>query len=90
MDRIINGMDRTLNPAVNDGPLKTLEVIKILSENSSLPLRSNWRNIAPHLLSAKEILATTDRFIRKNRSNWLAREHLPETNWLNGQVLVGS
>jgi hypothetical protein len=90
MDRIINGMDRTINPAIDDGASKIIEIINVISNNSSLPLRSNWRNIPSHLLSAKEILATTDRFVRKNRSNWLALEHLPEANWLNGQVLVGS
>jgi hypothetical protein len=90
MDRIINGYDRTINPAIDDGASKVLEIINVLSNNSLLPLRSNWRNIPAHLLSAKEILASTDRFVRKNRSNWLALEHLPEANWLNGQVLVGS
>jgi hypothetical protein len=63
---------------------------RMSSVRSLLPLRSNWRNIPIHLLSNKEILATTDRIVRKNRSNWLALEHLPEANWLNGQVLVGS
>jgi hypothetical protein len=44
----------------------------------------------PSLLSARELLASTDRYIRSNRSNWIALEHLPEALWLNAGVLVGS
>ena len=90
MDRIIHGMDRTIGPDVTEGSTKLLNVIKILSDNSSLPLRNNWRNVIPSLHSAKELLASTDRYIRTNGSNWIALEHLPETLWLNAGVLVGS
>jgi hypothetical protein len=90
MDRIIHGMDRSISPDPSDGSSKILNIIKTLSENSTLPLRSNWRNIVPSLHSARELLASTDLYIRKNRSNWLALEHLPESLWLNGGVLVGS
>jgi len=90
MDRIINGMDRSIGPDVSDGSSKLHNIIKVLSDNSSLPLRSNWHNIIPSLRSARELLASTDRYIKTNRSNWIALEELPTEHWLNAGVLVGS
>ena len=60
MERIINGMDRSIGPEPHNGSSKIHDIIKILMDNSSLPLRSNWPNIIPSLRSAKELLASTD------------------------------
>jgi hypothetical protein len=84
MDRIINGMDRSIGPSVTDRSSGIHDIIKTLSDNSNLPLRNNWRNIILPLRSARELLATTDQYLRKNKSNWIALEHLPEELWLNG------
>ena len=62
MDRIINGMDRTIGPDPSDGSSKIQNILKTLTDNSTLPLRSNWRNIVPSLHSAREVLASTDRY----------------------------
>jgi hypothetical protein len=90
MDRIINGNHRKIGPNISNGSAEMLSIIKQLSDNSTLPLRSNWRNIIPSLQTAKERLASTDRYINLNRSNWIALEHLPKVHWLNGAALVGS
>ncbi len=90
MDRIINGMDRTLDPVDVHGVGQMLEVIKSISDLSCLPLRKNWRKMNHMHLSAKERLASTAQHLCRNRSDWLAMEYLPEQFWLNGGSLVNS
>ncbi len=65
MDRIIYGMDRSIGPDVTNGSVKLHDIIKVLKDNSSLPLRNNWIDIIPSLRSARELIASTDRYIKR-------------------------
>ncbi len=84
MDRIINGMDRSLNPESDAGIAQIHEVIKTISNFSTLPFRNDWKNIAHTLQSAKEQLAATAKHLRRHKSNWLSLKNLPAELWLNG------
>ena len=90
MDRIINGMNRTLSPQNESGVNQILEIIRVISNSSTLPLRNNWREITRSLQSAKEHLAATAQHLRRNISDWLSLKYLPDDLWLNGGILVNS
>ena len=87
MDRIINGLDRTISPCSADGIDSFLKIIETLSTNSTEPLRHNWQNLIHRHRSPKECLAMTAALIKKNRTNWMAVQELPEEQWLNSGVL---
>ena len=72
MDRIINGMDRTIDVRETDGVENILSVIKSLIGRSKDPLRSNWRNIIPALRSKREHLSSTHELILRNKNDWIA------------------
>jgi hypothetical protein len=88
MDRIVNGMGRTLSPVTDEGISAMIEIIDTLVHNSKAPLRSNWKDIAHLNRSPREALAETGRFLADNRHNWLALQRLPFNQWLNGAALL--
>ena len=80
MDRIINGLDRTISPCSEDGIDSFLKIIETLSSNSEEPLRHNWSNMVHRNRSAKECLAATTALIKKNRTNWMAYKNSRKNN----------
>ena len=90
MDRIINGMNRTINTDTNEGISEIVNITSTLIQHSKQPLRHNWTNIGHQHRSPREALEATKNHLLINRSNWISLQQLPEKKWLNGGSLLGN
>ena len=89
MDLIVKDMSRNIDPATIEGIDDVLKILRVIIENSSEPLRSNWTHIVPRLRSSRERLAAAEVEIKKSRKNWMASKYLAKDKWLIGGALQG-